>query len=92
MLGIGLVRDERMTWLQATWEFAKQILPMLFAGVLIAGALMGRPGEDAGLIPARVVAPLLGGILYYQLDASLLGALMYFATLTEVPIIQGLLV
>jgi uncharacterized membrane protein YraQ (UPF0718 family) len=84
--------DERMTWLQATWEFAKQILPMLFAGVLIAGALMGRPGEDAGLIPARVVAPLLGGnSLLANLTASLLGALMYFATLTEVPIIQGLL-
>jgi uncharacterized membrane protein YraQ (UPF0718 family) len=83
--------DERMNWFQATWEFAQQILPMLFTGVLIAGALMGRPGADAGLIPARLIAPLLGGnSLLANITASVLGALMYFATLTEVPIIQGL--
>lgn len=91
MLKNWFSRDERMNWLQAAWEFAQQILPMLFAGVFIAGALMGRPGEDAGLIPARLIAPLLGGnSLSANFTASIVGALMYFATLTEVPIIQGL--
>ena len=83
---------ERASWLGATWDFAKQILPLLFAGVLAAGALMGRPGTDAGLIPARYVTALVGGnSVGANLLASVLGSLMYFATLTEVPILQGLL-
>jgi uncharacterized membrane protein YraQ (UPF0718 family) len=84
--------DERTAWVEGTWGFAKQILPLLFAGVLVAGFLMGRPGTDAGLIPAGYVSRLVGGdSLGANLVASVVGAFMYFATLTEVPIIQGLL-
>ncbi len=85
-------RDERAEWVEASWGFAKQILPLLLAGVLIAGFLLGMPGSDAGLIPSAWVAKLVGGnSLGANLFASVAGALMYFATLTEVPILQGLL-
>ncbi len=84
--------EERTEWVLATWSFAKQILPLLFAGVLVAGALMGRPGTDAGLIPSAYISSLVGGnSLLANLLASVVGALMYFATLTEIPILQGLL-
>lgn len=85
-------RDELTSWLDSTWGFAEQILPLLFAGVLVAGFLMGRPGVDAGIIPADWVSSFVGGnSLLANLMASILGAFMYFATLTEVPILQGLL-
>lgn len=85
-------REEQRTWVESTWEFAKQIVPLLFIGVLAAGFLMGRPGTDAGLIPSKYVALLVGGnSLWANLFASVSGALMYFATLTEIPILQGLL-
>ena len=85
-------RQERLDWVAATWDFAKQILPLLFGGVLVAGMLMGRPETDAGLIPSRYVASLVGGnSLGANFIASFLGAFMYFATLTEVPILQGLM-
>jgi uncharacterized protein len=84
--------EERTSWVESTWSFAKQILPLLFAGVLIAGLLMGRPGSEAGLIPSRYIEAVVGGnSLQANLVASVLGAFMYFATLTEVPILQGLL-
>jgi uncharacterized membrane protein YraQ (UPF0718 family) len=79
-------------WLDSTWDFTKRIIPLLFLGVLIAGFLMGRPGTDAGVIPARYIAGTVGGNgLAANLIASVAGALMYFATLTEIPIVQGLL-
>lgn len=82
---------ERASWVEASWSFAKQILPLLFGGVLVAGALMGRPGVDAGLIPSAYVAGWLGGnSLSANFAASVIGAFMYFATLTEIPIVQGL--
>ncbi len=85
-------RDERVSWVKATWGFAKQILPLLFAGVLVAGVLMGRPGFDNGLIPSEYIATVVGGnSLLSNFIASVVGAFMYFATLTEVPILQGLL-
>ncbi len=85
-------RDGRADWLRETWSFVKSILPLLFAGVLAAGLLLGRPGTDAGLIPARWIEGLLGGnSLFANFFAAFAGALMYFATLTEVPILQGLL-
>ncbi len=85
-------REELASWVQATWVFAKQILPLLFAGVLVAGWLMGRPGHDAGLIPAAWISAAVGGnALWANLFASVSGAFMYFATLTEVPILQTLL-
>jgi uncharacterized membrane protein YraQ (UPF0718 family) len=78
-------------WLAATWGFAKQILPLLLGGVLVAGLLLGRPGHE-GLIPSAWVAESVGGnSLGANLFASVAGAFMYFATLTEVPILQGLL-
>ncbi len=84
--------EERSGWMAGTWEFAKQILPLLFGGVLVAGWLMGRPGSDAGLIPDSAIATLVGGnSLLANFGASVFGAFMYFATLTEIPILQGLL-
>lgn len=83
---------ELKDWQQSTWIFAKQILPLLLGGVLLAGLLMGRPGTDAGLIPDAYIKTLVGGnSLRANLFASISGALMYFATLTEVPILQGLM-
>lgn len=84
-------RDEVKAWFEATWIFAKQIIPLLFAGVLVAGFLLGRPGHE-GIISDDWVGKLVGGnSLAANLFASVSGALMYFATLTEIPIIQGLL-
>ena len=84
-------RDEIKNWGESTWGFAKQILPLLFGGVLVAGFLLGRPGHDA-LIPERWIHSFVGGnSLGANLFASVAGALMYFATLTEVPILQGLI-
>jgi hypothetical protein len=68
------------------------ILPLLFGGVLVAGFLLGMPGGDNGIIPNAWIAKLVGGnSVWANLLASVVGALMYFATLTEVPIVQGLL-
>jgi hypothetical protein len=85
-------KGEIIDWFNSTWFFAKQILPLLFFGVLVAGILFGRPQTDTGLIPASIIAKLVGGnSLEANFFASIVGALMYFATLTEVPILQGLL-
>jgi len=84
-------KEELKEWTFSTWVFAKQIFPLLFAGVLASGFLLGRPGHE-GIIPSNWVAQLVGGnSLGANLFASVAGALMYFATLTEVPILQGLL-
>jgi hypothetical protein len=83
--------SELRDWFSASWDFAKKILPLLLFGVLIAGALLGRPGHE-GLIPSGWIAGLVGGnSLQANLFASVVGAFMYFATLTEVPILQGLI-
>jgi uncharacterized membrane protein YraQ (UPF0718 family) len=83
--------EERKNWVVATRDFSLQILPLLFAGVLVSGFLLGRPGHDA-LIPNAWIAGLLGGnSVLANFFAAFAGALMYFATLTEVPIVQGLL-
>ncbi|MPM84834.1 hypothetical protein SDC9_131910 [bioreactor metagenome] len=84
-------RDERQDWYASTWGYALQVMPLLFGGVLVAGFLLGRPGHEA-LIPSRYVAMLVGGnSLGANFFASISGAFMYFATLTEVPILQGLI-
>jgi hypothetical protein len=84
-------KEEVNSWGQSTWGFAKQILPLLFGGVLVAGFLLGRPGHEA-LIPERWIQSLVGGnSLRANFFAAFAGALMYFATLTEVPILQGLI-
>ena len=91
MLARWFRRDELGEWVGATWIFAKQILPLLFFGVVVAGVLLGRPGHPA-LIPEAWIARSVGGNgLGANLFASAAGALMYFATLTEVPILEGLL-
>ncbi len=78
-------------WFNSTWGFTKQILPLLFVGVLLAGVLLGRPGHE-GLIPSGWVSSAVGGnSILSNLFASVAGAFMYFATLTEVPILQGLI-
>ncbi len=88
---ISTAGGELESWFDASWTFAKQILPLLAAGVLVAGALLGRPGEQ-GLIPSEWVSRAVGGnSLGANLFASVAGAFMYFATLTEVPILQGLI-
>jgi len=93
-VGISLVastsRGEAGEWFAASWGFARQIFPLLFIGILVAGLLLGRPGHE-GLIPSAWVAQAVGGnSLAANLFASVAGAFMYFATLTEVPIVQGL--
>ncbi len=91
VLSVGKRPDEANEWFDQTWGFTKQITPLLFFGVLVAGFLLGRPGEE-GMIPSEWVASLVGGNpLLANLFASVVGAFMYFATLTEVPILQGLI-
>jgi len=91
MLRSWFTNDELVTWVQSTWGFMKQILPLLGAGVLVAGFMLGRPGHTA-LIPEHYIQSLVGGnSVWANLFAAVSGALMYFATLTEVPILQGLL-
>ena len=91
MLKAWFTKDECKSWVESSWGFMKQIFPLLGGGVLVAGFMLGRPGHPA-LIPDQWVQSLLGGnSVWANLIASLSGALMYFATLTEVPILQGLL-
>ncbi|NLI16441.1 MAG: hypothetical protein GX409_09175 [candidate division Zixibacteria bacterium] len=95
VVGLSIItsrrEDESGEWFSQTWGFAKQILPLLFGGVLVAGLLLGRPGME-GLIPSQWISGSVGGnSLWANLFASVAGAFMYFATLTEVPILQGLI-
>ncbi len=95
ILGLSIVTSttegETGEWFILSWEFAKQILPLLLFGVLISGFLLGRPGNE-GLIPSVWVSTLVGGnSLFANFFASIVGAFMYFATLTEVPILEALM-
>jgi uncharacterized membrane protein YraQ (UPF0718 family) len=91
MLKYWFTKEECKNWVESTWGFMKQIFPLLGGGVLVAGFMLGRPGHPA-LIPEHWVQSLLGGnSLWANLIAAMAGALMYFATLTEVPILQGLI-
>lgn len=87
--------EDNKEWTIASWEFAKQIMPLLGIGVLIAGFLLGSTHDNtaiAGIIPNEWIANLVGGnSLFSNFFASIVGAFMYFATLTEVPILQGLM-
>lgn len=82
-------------WTISSWDFTKQIMPMLALGVLIAGFLLGSTHDDvqvAGVIPNNWIVALVGGnSVFSNFFASIVGAFMYFATLTEVPILQGLI-
>lgn len=95
VIGLSVItstdKGESGDWFNSSWDFAKQILPLLFIGVLAAGFFLGRPGQQ-GIIPSHWVSAAVGGnSLGANLFASVAGAFMYFATLTEVPILQGLL-
>ncbi len=84
--------DETRNWIDSTWMYALMIAPLLLGGVVVAGFLLGMPGTDNGIIPSRWISTLVGGNGFLaNLFASIVGAFMYFATLTEVPIVQGLL-
>jgi uncharacterized membrane protein YraQ (UPF0718 family) len=95
ILGLSVItsadKGELGEWFSSSWGFARQILPLLLLGVLVAGALLGRPGHE-GLIPSAWVSRAVGGnSIFSNFFASVAGAFMYFATLTEVPILQGLI-
>lgn len=94
-VGLGIVtstgKGEAEEWFGQTWDFTRQILPLLLFGVLAAGLLLGRPGQE-GIIPSEWVDWAVGGNSFWSnLFASVVGAFMYFATLTEIPILQGLI-
>jgi len=95
IVGLGVVTStaegELKEWFAASWGLAKQIMPLLLFGVAAAGFFLGRPGEE-GIIPNTWVSAAVGGnSIWANLLASVIGAFMYFATLTEVPILQGLI-
>jgi uncharacterized membrane protein YraQ (UPF0718 family) len=78
-------RDEVREWLSNTWTFSKLLLPLLFGGVVIVGFL-------GALLPDKQVAALVGdNSLLSNAIASVIGCLFYFATLTEVPILEALM-
>jgi uncharacterized membrane protein YraQ (UPF0718 family) len=88
---LAAIREQDQEWATQTWSFTKQIMPLLLGGVFMAGLLLGRPGYE-GLIPSEWVSMAVGdNSLLSTLLASVLGAFMYFSTLTEVPIVEGLL-
>jgi uncharacterized membrane protein YraQ (UPF0718 family) len=91
-LALTYSEDEPNQWLGETWGFTKQIMPLLGAGVLVAGFLLGSQNNGNGIIPNEWIADLVGGnSLFSNFFASITGAFMYFATLTEIPILQGLI-
>jgi len=93
MLWLWFTRPELSEWVGASWGLAKQMLPLLLLGVFAAGLLLGRPGPGhEGIIPTEWVNAAVGGnSIRANLFAAVAGAFMYFATLTEVPILQGLM-
>ena len=93
MLWFWFTRPELTEWIGASWGLTKQMLPLLLLGVFAAGLLLGRPGPGhEGVIPTEWVNAAVGGnSIRANLFAAIAGAFMYFATLTEVPILQGLM-
>ncbi len=86
-------KGEAGDWLESTWSYAKLIMPLLALGVFVSGFLLGSPDNPKGLIPNEWISSLVGGnSLFSNFFASVVGAFMYFATLTEVPILQGLMI
>ena len=88
---LAALREQDQEWAAQTWGFTRQIMPLLLAGVFVAGLLLGRPGYE-GLIPSEWVSAAVGdNSLLSTALAAVLGAFMYFSTLTEVPIVEGLM-
>jgi hypothetical protein len=80
-----LDREDFQQWMSNTWDFSKMLVPLLFGGVFVVGFL-------AALVPEEQVATLVGDNSFLSnLIASIVGCLMYFATLTEVPILEALM-
>lgn len=80
-----LDREDFSQWMGNTWEFSKLLVPLLFGGVFVVGFL-------GALLPEKQVAALVGdNSLLSNLIASVVGCLFYFATLTEVPILEALM-
>jgi uncharacterized membrane protein YraQ (UPF0718 family) len=78
-------REELGEWMGQTWNFSKSIIPLLFGGVLVTGFV-------GALIPEHVVASWVGGDSFLSnLIASMIGGMWYFATLTEIPILEALI-
>jgi uncharacterized membrane protein YraQ (UPF0718 family) len=76
-------RGELKLWMKETFRFVKLIVPWLLVGVFVAGMIVVA-------VPENVVSSVVGGnSLLSCFIASFLGALMYFATLTEVPIVRA---
>ncbi len=76
-------RSELGQWMRETLHFVRLIVPWLLGGVFVAGII-------TTFMPESVVATYVGGnSLLANFGASLFGSLMYFATLTEVPIIRA---
>jgi uncharacterized protein len=95
VIGLSIIlsvdKGEAGEWFTSSWDFAKLIFPLLIGGVLVAGVLLGRPGHE-GMIPSMWIRRAVGGnSLLANSFAAISGAFMYFATLTEVPILQGLI-
>jgi uncharacterized membrane protein YraQ (UPF0718 family) len=85
MLWRWFSRDEVREWLQATWDFGLMIVPLLFGGVFLTGFI-------GALIPEKYVATLVGGDgLVSNFIAAFVGMIWYFATLTEIPIVEMLM-
>jgi uncharacterized protein len=83
--GLKLAKEVRTQWLEETWNFSKLILPLLFAGVFIAGFIMP-------LLPEKIITNIVGqNTIFGNFVASIFGAFMYFSTLTEIPILQALI-
>jgi uncharacterized membrane protein YraQ (UPF0718 family) len=77
-------RDEVKEWFRATWDFGLMIVPLLFGGVFVTGFI-------GGILPEQAVASVVGGDgLLANLAASFVGMVWYFATLTEIPIVEML--
>jgi len=80
-----LSKQDFSEWMGNTWEFSKLLIPLLFGGVFIVGFL-------GALLPEKQIAAWVGdNSLSSNLAASVIGTLMYFATLTEVPILEALM-
>ncbi len=92
IIALKFAGEKGNNWLESSKAFSIQIMPLLFGGIIIAGFLLGMPGSGKGIIPQEWVNSIVGGnSIYANFFASIVGAFMYFATLTEVPILQGLL-
>lgn len=91
-IALTYTEGEPNQWLGESWGFTKQIMPLLGAGVIVAGFLLGSAEGNGGIIPKDWIYSLVGGnSLFSNFFASVTGAFMYFATLTEIPILQGLI-